>query len=143
MRIDAGLDVQVPPGWNVAARPPKLGERLLLLHGATVPLVPDRGDYGSGVIASLGPDDVFVSLFEHGPEALGTALFSSHGMPRVRPSDFDPSSMQQVHQGMSGAQYFFTVANRTWGLYAVLGSHARRQRGAVVVDGFLRGMRIR
>ncbi len=143
MKLANGVDLAVPPGWKVLARPADPGNRHLLVHAATVPLLPDRGDYGSGVVGTLGPDDVFLSLFEHGPEALGTALFRTRGVPRPRPSDFDPNAMQQVHAGMSGGQWFFTEAGRTWGLYVVLGRHSRRQRGAVHVNALLAGMRIR
>ena len=143
MRVDPGFQLTVPRGWNVVARYQDPETRRLLVHAATVPLLPDRGDYGSGVIGTLGSDDVFLALFEHGRDAVGTALFASRGLPRPRTFDFTPNAMQQVHPGMSGGQWFFTEAGRTWGLYAVLGSHARRQRGAVTVNTLLHGLHIR
>ena len=146
MRLVPGFDLAVPPGWQVAARrqpedrPGHPGN--LLVHAATVPLPRERGDFGSGVVTLLGPDDLFVSLFEYDRESVGTALFANKGMPVPRPSDFDPSAMQRVRPGMSGGQWFFQDGGRAWCLFAVLGSHARRQRGAVRVHGLLRGVRI-
>lgn len=140
MRLDPGFDLAVPPGWNVAARHQE--GSTLLLHAATVRLPRDRGDYGSGVLITLGADDVFLSLMEHGRDAVGTALFADHGMPRPRPSEFEPNAMQQVLPGMSAGQWFFTKGGRAWCLYAVLGSHGRRQVGAVKVNTMLKAMRI-
>lgn len=147
MRLVQGFDLSLPPGWQVAARrqartvPGREGN--LLVHAATVALPRERGDFGSGVVTRLGPDDVFLSLFEYDREAAGTPLFASRGMPVPRPSDFDPSAMQRVRPGMSGGQWFFTVSGRAWCLFAVLGSHARRQHGAVRLDALLKQVRIR
>jgi hypothetical protein len=142
-----GFDVDLPAGWQVAVRrqPPSVPGRIgnLLVHAATVPLPRDRGDFGSGVVNTLGPDDVFLSLFEYDPEAAGTSLFASRGLPVPRPSDFDPAAMQRALPGQSGGQWFFTVAGRAWCLFAVLGGHSRRQAGAVKVDALLKGVRIR
>lgn len=142
MRLAPGLDIAVPHGWNIAAQRRDTAERHLLVHAATVPLPRERGDYGSGVISTLGPDDVFVSLVDHGREGVGTALFASRGLPAPKPSEFEPNAMQRVHLGMSGGQWFFTAGGRAWCLYAVLGSHARRQHGAVKVNTLLKGVRI-
>ncbi|MCW2598870.1 MAG: hypothetical protein JWM02_699 [Frankiales bacterium] len=143
MRIDAGFDITVPPGWHVAGRNRDNVPGTLLVHAATVPLPRIRGDFGSGVLPTLDPDDVFVCLFEYDREAVGTALFQSKGVPRPRPSEFDPSAMQWVRPGMSGGQWFFNTSGRAWCLFAVLGSHARRQPGALKVGALLRGVRIR
>jgi hypothetical protein len=141
MRIDRTLSIDVPPGWNVSAtRKGESQERLI--HAATIPLPRERGDYGSGVLTRLGPDDVFLSIMEHGREALGTPLFSQHGVPVLRPSEFAPNAMQQVLPGRSAGQWFFTAGGSAWCVYAVLGSHARRSAGAVRANVLLTGMRI-
>ena len=146
MRLVPGFSVALPPGWQVAARrqpaatPGRSGN--LLVHAATIALPRDRGDFGSDVVAALGPDDVFCSFFDYGPDAVGSALFSQRGLPAPRPSDFDPAALQRVRPGQSGSQWFFTEGGRAWCLFAVLGSHARRQRGAVRVASLLRGVRI-
>lgn len=146
MRLVPGFDLALPPGWQAAARrqvPSAIGRQgNLLVHAATVPLPRERGDFGSGVVATLGSEDLFVSLFEYDRESAATSLFASRGLPTPRPSDFDPGSMQRVLPGMSGGQWFFSTSNRAWCLFAVLGSHARRQRGAVQLNEFLQGVRI-
>ena len=75
----------------------------------------------------MGPADVFASLFEYGPESVGTALFARQG----RPTGFSdggllPHDPAPGHPGQSGTQWFFTEAGRPFSFYAVLGSHALR-----------------
>jgi hypothetical protein len=141
MRLDRTFSIDIPPGWNVAARrKPESLERLI--HAATIPLPRLRGDYGSGVLVGLGPDDVFLSIMEHGREGLGTPLFADHGVPVLRPSEFATNAMQQVLPGRSAGQWFFTAGGSTWCIYAVLGSHARRSVSAVRANQLLRGIKI-
>ncbi len=146
MRLVPGFDLAVPAGWQVAARrqPPSVPGRIgnLLVHAASVPLPRDRGDFGSNVVTTLGADDLFVCFFEYDKEAGATPLFASRGMPVPRPSDFDPNNMQRPRPGLSGGQWFFTASGRAWCLFAVLGSHSRRQSGAVRLHALLKGVRI-
>ncbi len=142
MRLVAGgLSLDLPPGWEARVRrqapsqPGRPGN--VLLHAATVPLPAGRGDFGSGVVEHLGPDDVFVSLFEYDAQDAGAALFASRGLPVPRPSDFSPAVLQRTQLGHSGAQFFFAVEGRPFCLHAVLGSHSRRAPGAAKVAALL------
>jgi hypothetical protein len=100
-------------------------------HFATFALPADVGDFGSGAVTLMGPNDIFASLFEYGPESVGTALFSRQGMPRaLTTGDFRPTVLRRGLGGQSGTQWFFTEAGRPFTLYVVLGSHLRR--GALV-----------
>ena len=139
MRL-AGLAVSLPPGWQAAARQNESGH--LVLHAATITLPRSRGDFGSDVAQLLGPDDVFCSLFEYGRESAATVLFSSRGLPVVRPADFAVGALQRSRPGQSGAQYFFQDAGRAFCLFAVLGSHHRRVHGAAKANALVRGMAI-
>jgi hypothetical protein len=95
---------------------------------ATFPIPDDIGDFGSGAVALMGLDDVFATLFEYGPESLGTALFSPQGRPpSFAPDDFSPMRLRRGIPGQSGTQRFFTEAGRPFSFYAVLGSHVRRE----------------
>ena len=143
----AGVRVALPDGWEARARvqPPSAPGRRgnLLLHAATVPLPPERGDFGSGVVDTLGPDDVFVSLFEYDPEDAGRALFAEQGLPVPRSGDFSTAVLQRTQLGHSGAQWFFSTAGRAWCLHAVLGSHSRRAAGAARLAALLSGTTVR
>ena len=148
MRLEhAGVVVELPPGWEARARtqPPSSpgGRGNLLLHAATVPLPAARGDFGSGVVELLGPDDVFVSLFEYDEKDAGAALFAAQGLPVPRPSDFSTAVLQRTQLGHSGAQFFFAVEGRPFCLHAVLGSHSRRAPGAARVAALLSGTSVR
>lgn len=130
----AGVSVDLPTGWEVRARtqPPSVpgGSGNLLLHAATVPLPPGRGDFGSGVVDTLGPDDLFLVLFEYDAADVSRELFSARGLPVPRPSDFSTAVLQRTQLGHSGAQFFFQAAGRPFCLHVVLGSHSRRTAGA-------------
>ena len=135
--VAGGLRLDLPPGWEARLRrqaPSQTGRPgNVLLHAATVPLPEQRGDFGSGVVETLGPDDVFVALCEYEEQDAGQALFAAQGLPLPRPSDFSTAVLQRTQLDHSGAQFFFSVEGRPFCLHAVLGSHARRARGAVRV----------
>ena len=137
----AGVVVDLPPGWEARARtqPPSLpGQRgNLLLHAATVPLPSTRGDFGSGVVEHLAPDDVFLALFEYDGQDAGRVLFAEQGLPVPRPSDFSTAVLQRTQLGHSGAQWFFTAEGRPFCLHVVLGTHSRRAPGAAKVAALL------
>jgi len=149
MQLDSnGISTTLPPGWEgritkrdapvpgpavgPTAGQMKLGafgasgERTFpVAHFANFAMPEDRGDFGSAACAVMGPDNVFVCLFEYGPESVGRALFSPQGLPRdLQPSDFDPRALQRVIPGQAGMQRFFTEGNRAFCLFVVVGSLA-------------------
>lgn len=136
-----GLGVSLPPGWegSIFRRRPDPGERTHpVCHLATFPLPAGRGDFGHGAVEAMGPDDVFVSLFEYGPESVGMALFADHGLPvPIRPDAFDPAMLARTLPGQAGVQRFFTWKGRAFSLYVVLGSYARRHRVVPGLNGVL------
>lgn len=142
-----GVSVDLPPGWEARARtqPPSVaGQRgNLLLHAATVPLPAQRGDFGSGVVEALSPDDVFVSLFEYDEADAQRALFAAQGLPGPRPADFSTAVLQRTQLDHSGAQFFFTEAGRPFCLHVVLGSHSRRAPGAAKVAALVARITVR
>ncbi|MCU1673231.1 MAG: hypothetical protein JWN77_1344 [Frankiales bacterium] len=147
MRLaSGGLVLEVPPGWEARIRrqPPSQPGRPgnALLHASTIPLPERRGDFGSGVVENLGPDDAFVALLEYDRKDADAVLFVAGRLPVPRPSDFSPTVLQRTRAGNTGAQWFFALSGRPFSLHAVLGSHARRSPGAVKVDRLLRGLEV-
>ncbi len=124
-----GIASQLPQGFEgrIFVRSAPMGASYPVGQFATFPLPDDIGDFGSGAVSAMGPDDVFATLFEYGPESLGTALFSAQGMPgSLSPDDFSPVRLRRGLPGQSGTQRFFTETGRPFSFYAVLGSHVRR-----------------
>jgi hypothetical protein len=125
-----GLAVTPPVGWEAAIyrRPPVGDERTYpVLHAATVALPSGRGDYGGGLVEMLGPDDLFVSLLEFGPEAAERPLFSTlKAVPGLTPDAYRPRQLQRTILGQAGVQRFFTTSGRAFCLYSVIGALANR-----------------
>ena len=141
-----GLVARPPAGWDVRIyrrRPAVVGEVTHpVLHAATIRLPADRGDYGSNVVASLGPDDAFVALLEFGADAATSALFAPKGLPHLRAGDFSSKQLHRSILGQSGAQAFFHVGARAFCLYAVLGAHSRRLFVAPQVQRLVRAISV-
>jgi len=143
----AGIEVRLPPGWEGsiggAAKLADGAARQTVAHFASFPLPPQRGDYGGGAVELMGPHDALVVLFEFGPEAVGSTLFASQGIPAIAASDFDRSVLQRSIGGQSGVQRFFTVAGRAFCLYVVAGSHLDRSDIVPPIGELLASLRIR
>jgi hypothetical protein len=149
-----GITVKLPAGWDghIGVRRDGAAEKLVtatgthvltarsrpVMHLANFGLPADRGDFGSGAVELMGDTDVFIVLFEHEPAASDTALFRSVGLPRaLTPRDFDFFTLRRGIAGQSGHQAFFHENGRSFCLYVVLGSHARRARLVPVVNAVL------
>jgi hypothetical protein len=144
--VAGGLRLEIPPGWEArvrrqpASQPGRPGN--VLLHAATVPLPEERGDFGSGVVERLGPDDAFIAVFEYDAKDASKVLFRTPRIPVPKPSDFSPDVLQRTIKDNTGAQWFFSASGRPFSMHAVLGSHARRAPGATKVAPLLQGLTV-
>lgn len=142
-----GVRAEVPEGWE--CRIGQLaetgeGERTFqVLHASTVPLSGPRADYGGGVVERLGPEDVFISLIEFGPEEASTALFKDvDQLPTLELGMFHRNQLQRRIRGQAGKQHFFTLNGRPFCLYVVLGSVAHAPELVIKANEMLRGMSV-
>jgi hypothetical protein len=123
-----GLAVKLPPGWEGRilrrARGNPNERTRAIVHCSTFPLPEQRDDFGGGVTQLMRSSDVFVVLFEYGPESLGTPLFRTQGVPRLDAGAFDSRRLQRPMPGQLGCQLFFTANDRAFCLYVVAGSRA-------------------
>ena len=163
MADNYGLSADPPRGWHVAVnrRPgaqPRAASGALaargleapvdedvtrpVLHACTRALHADRGDFGSGVVDLLGPDDIFVALVDYGTEVADQGLFEKQGLPRLAPSQFGPNRLQRPLPGLSASQHFFSSGGRAFCLFTVLGSHARRMAGVPRAAAFVTTLQI-
>lgn len=133
-----GMTVTLPPGWEAeidqgAGRDTGGGITLSTprLHAANFALPPNRGDFGSNAVERMVSGDALICLLEESPEVIGSALYSTEGMPQLGAEEFSTSGMQRPIRGQSGAQRFFHQHGRAFALYVVVGSHLSR---ASVID---------
>jgi hypothetical protein len=129
VNIDAhGIAVALPTGWEGAITGPSPKSDAAappVVHLTTAALGPNRGDFGSGTVEDLGPDDVFIALVEYGADCVGTPMFAAQGLPRrLRIRAFNRRALQRTLDGQCGQQLFFTEAGRAFCLYVVLGRDA-------------------
>ena len=119
-----GFAVAVPAGWDLRIyrrSPEDGGQTYPILHAATFPLPPNRGDFGGGAVERMRPGDLFAALLDYGPAHSGNALFSAARPPwPLRAGDFRPSVLHRALGGQVGTQRFFTIAGRKLCLYAVI-----------------------
>jgi hypothetical protein len=150
-----GLAVSLPSGWEGRVfRRPAAGEVYAsgadgapaphgetthaVMHAATIALPPGVGDFASGAVDRLGPDDALVVLFEYDAQSAEQPLFANKGIPRqLEPDAFSPNVLQRTIRGQAGAQLFFNDSARAFCLYVVLGSHANRARLVPAVNQVL------
>ena len=143
----SGVSVDVPLGWEGdisgggfqlladGAREPTV------LQVSSFPMPAERGSFGAGAVELMSTRDVFMTLFEYGPESVGTPLFAGQGLPRrVEPGDFDRDALQFGVTGQTGLQHFFTHSGRAFCLYVVLGSHIDRAELVPLVNAVLESM---
>ncbi len=150
-----GIEVTLPSGWEGRVfRRPSAGEvsafaddgppapegetTHAVLHVSTIALPPGLGDFASGAVEKLGPDDALIVLFEYDPASIDEPLFKAAGLPKfLTEGDFSPNVLQRAIRGQAGVQRFFHDAGRTFCLYVVLGSFAHRRRLVPAVNEVL------
>jgi hypothetical protein len=154
-----GIEVTLPAGWEgrvfkrpgageVAAAsegaPAAPGETTnAVVHIATIALPIGVGDFASGAVDKLGPDDVLIVLFEYDPASATQPLFKAAGLPKsVSADDFSPSALQRTIRGQAGVQRFFHDQGRAFCLYVVLGAFVRRREIVPAVNQVLSTMTI-
>ena len=141
-----GMSVEGLSGWEarISRREPQTPEEVThpVLHGCTQPLPAVRGDFGSGVVEHLGPEDVFVSVVEFGAEVADQGLFAPQGRPVLRPSQFSPDRIQRSLPGITAAQHFYSEGGRAFCLFVVLGAHSRRMALAPRAERFVTSLRV-
>lgn len=142
-----GMTVTLPPGWEAeidqgAGRDTGGGITLSTprLHAANFALPPTRGDFGSNAVERMVSGDALICLLEESPEVIGSALYSTEGIPQLSAADFSTTGMQRPIRGQSGTQAFFHQHGRAFALYVVVGSHLSRVNVIPEINTVLAGI---
>jgi hypothetical protein len=116
-----GLSIDVPSGWE--ARIFRRAGGGPVLHLATFLLEDGDGDFGAAATGRMRSGDCFAALIEYRDPRIrpGVGLFERAGRPTApRLDEFAANHLQVTRRGQRGWQRFFTVAERTCCLYAVI-----------------------
>jgi hypothetical protein len=141
-----GLGLEVPRGWEgriirrAAVHP--VEQSRAVVHLASFPLPEERGDFGVGVTELMRSGDVFVTLFEYGPESLGTPLFAARGVPQLTVDMFSAQKLQRTRRGQVGCQLFFTADQRPFCLYVVVAGRIHLRPMVTQVNSMLHALEI-
>ena len=142
-----GFEVDLPDGWD--GRIYRRGDHARAdagrtLHAANFPLPLDRGDYGGGVHEQMEDDAVLVTLLEFDPGNSDRALFKQRGLPMpLRPESFSPAAMPRTVPGKAGAQFFFSIGDRAFSMFIVIGSYSNRARLVSMVNSVVGTLQIK
>ena len=149
-----GVSVDVPAGWEaeLSTQPdPAMLDAglessdpaLVVVHAANFSLPAERGDYGSGAVETMDRGGIFTAVIEFDRASAASRLFAREGFPtRLEPADFAPDQLHLSLPGQAGLQQFFHVGSRAFCLYAVIGSHSRRNLLVPELNRILSGMSI-
>jgi hypothetical protein len=122
-----GITVSLPLGWNgiIYQRDPIVKDevRRPILHGSTVDVTLDQGDFGDGLVENLASDDVFVDLVEIDPDN-ELALANPGFVRRLGGDAFAGNKLRRLILGQGGYEGFFTESGRAFCMYVVIGSIA-------------------
>jgi hypothetical protein len=141
-----GVDLEIPHGWEgrILRRAPvhPAEQSRTVVHLASFPLPEERGDFGVGVTELMRSGDVFVTLFEYGPESVGTPLFAGVGVPQLDVGMFSPRRLQRSLRGQIGCQLFFTANRRPFCLYVVVAGRLHLRPMITHVNKMLRALEL-
>jgi hypothetical protein len=149
-----GIEVELPPGWDgrIYGRPrvstgpaPRsalpgfdgvVEGRIATMHAASFPLSGAEGDFGADATIRMAARAGFLALVEYQPDEHlipGVGLFAPSSSPdALALDDFSPETMMVPRRDQAGLQRFFSVGERPFCLYAVIGS---RRDGPHVLPG--------
>ena len=136
-----GIGLEVPSGWEgrIVRRPSAqpAEQTRAVVHIASFPMPESRGDFGVGVTELMRSGDVFLTLFEYGPESLDTPLFASTGIPMLAVDMFGSRRLQRTLPGQVGCQLFFTESRRPFCLYVVVAGRLHLRPAITQVNAML------
>jgi hypothetical protein len=142
----AGLEIELPDGWDGRIYRREADADAVTrqaLHAANFALPANLGDYAVGAAERMQTGDVLVVLLEFDPASAGQGLFGNEGLPSLLAADdFSPTAMPRPVPGRTAAQWFFTLADRAFCLYVVLGSHAERAAVLPLANAVVKTLKI-
>jgi hypothetical protein len=140
------VEIELPDGWDARIYRRQAEDGAVTrraLHAANFALPTGLGDYAVGAVEQMTAGDVLVVLLEFDPGNAGQGLFGNEGLPAgLTAGDFSPTAMPRALPGRTAAQWFFSLNDRAFCLYVVLGSHTQRAEMMDLVNRVVETIRV-
>ncbi len=142
----SGIEIELPEGWDGRIYRREAADGAVTrraMHAANFALPPNVGDYAVAAIERMQGPDMLVVLLEFDSANAGRGLFANEGLPTVLGADdFSPTAMPRAVPGRTAAQWFFSLNDRAFCLYVVLGSHRDRASLLPQANAVVRTIRV-
>jgi hypothetical protein len=141
-----GISIQLPHGWEGTIFVPDLpppAVNLPVMHASDQALSMRRSTFAAELAARAGASGTVLALVEFDPLLANEGLYAGQGLPLpIRREDLHPKAMQVPDPFQEGRQWFFSIRDRAFCLYAVVGIGPELHDRLVLVNKILRTLRI-
>ena len=120
-----GIEIRLPNAWEGRIFVPDLpppAVNLAVLHATDQALTMQRSTFAPELAARAGAGGTVVVLVEFDPVSANHGLYGPQGLSLpIRRGDLNASSLQVPDPNQEGRQWFFSLHDRAFCLYVVVG----------------------
>jgi hypothetical protein len=121
-----GISIRLPPGWEGTIFVPDLPPPAVnqpVMHASDQAISTRRSTFASELASRAGASGTVLALVEFDPLLANKGLYAAQGLSLpIRRGDFHPKAMQIPDPFQEGRQWFFSIRDRAFCLYAVVGT---------------------
>jgi hypothetical protein len=141
-----GISIRLPHGWEGTIFVPDLpppAVNLPVVHATDQALSTRRSTFATELAARAGGSGTVIALVEFDPNLANEGLYAAQGLSLpIRRNDLHANAMQIPDPLQEGRQWFFSLRDRAFCLYVVVGIGPGLHDRLVIVNHALRTLRI-
>jgi hypothetical protein len=141
-----GISIRLPRGWEGEIFVPDLpppAVNLPVLHATDQPLSMHRSTFAPELAARAGSTGTLIALVEFDPDLANRGLYAPQGLSLpIRREDLHPKALQVPDPFQEGRQWFWSIRDRAFCLYVVLGVGLGAHERLALVNEALGTLRI-
>jgi hypothetical protein len=120
-----GISIRLPHGWEGAIFVPDLpppAVNMPVMHASDQAVSTRRSTFAAELAARAGGWGTVIALVEFDPLLANEGLYAAQGLSLpIRREDLNPKALQVPDSFQEGRQWFFSIRDRAFCLYAVVG----------------------